>query len=420
MFDIDKWQEIWLTISRNKVRSLLTAFGVFWGILMLTLLLGLSNGLSNGMKSNIQGIATNSCFFFSNTTSEPYAGFKKGRRWDIRLADIALIRSQVEGVSDVAAIVFGGRGTDNVMYGDKLGSFNLRGNGPELLRIEEQNMLYGRYINEIDTEQKRKVCVIGQNVYAAFFKEGSDPCGLLIRCNGQYFRIIGVTKGVSNTISLGGRSDDMVVLPITTMQQLYNQGDVVHFFGVRAQDHYDIIKLEQNIKDILKLRHQIAPSDPQAVGSLNIGEMFKTFMYLFLGINILTWIVGVGTLLAGVIGVSNIMLVSVKERTREIGIRRALGAKPINIITQIMTESLVLTALAGFGGFSLGVGILALIDQIIAQAPTGQDIFLQQLMIDFKVGISAALILLFFGLLAGLLPAWRAMQIKPIEALGEE
>lgn len=420
MFDLDKWHEIWITISRNKLRSLLTAFGVFWGILMLTLLLGVSNGLSNGMKSNIQGIATNSCFFFSNLTSESYAGFKKGRRWDIRLSDIALIRSKVEGVSDVAPIVFGGRGTDNVMYGDKLGSFNVRGNGPELVRIEEQNMLYGRYINEIDINQKRKVCVIGKNVYSAFFKDGTNPCGLLIRCNGQYYRIVGVTKGVSNNISLGGRSDDMVVLPITTMQQLYNQGDVVHFFGVRALDYYDVSKLEQNIKDVLKIRHQISPTDPQAVGSINIGEMFKTFMYLFLGISILTWIVGVGTLLAGAIGVSNIMLVSVRERTKEIGIRRALGAKPSNIISQIMTESLVLTALAGFCGFSLGVGILALIDQIIANAPANGDIFLQQLMIDFNVGVSAAVILLFFGLLAGLLPAWRAMQIKPIEALGEE
>ncbi len=212
----------------------------------------------------------------------------------------------------------------------------------------------------------------------------------------------------------------MVVLPITTMQQLYNQGDVVHFFGVRAQDHYDISKLEQSIKDVLKIRHQISPTDPQAVASINIGEMFKTFMYWFLGISILTWIVGVGTLLAGAIGVSNIMLVSVRERTKEIGIRRALGAKPSNIISQIMTESLVLTAMAGFLGFSLGVGILALIDQIIANAPANGDIFLQQLMIDFKVGVSAAAILLFFGLLAGLLPAWRAMQIKPIEALGEE
>ncbi|HQN87875.1 MAG TPA: ABC transporter permease [Bacteroidales bacterium] len=420
MFDLDKWHEIWITISRNKLRSLLTAFGVFWGILMLTLLLGVSNGLSNGMKSNIQGIATNSCFFFSDATSEPYAGFKKGRRWDISLSDVALIRSRVEGVSDVAPIVFGGRGTDNVMYGDKLGSFGVRGNGPELVRIEEQNMLYGRYINEIDINQKRKVCVIGKNVFTAFFNNGTNPCGLLIRCNGQYYRIIGVTKGVSNNISLGGRSDDMVVLPITTMQQLYNQGDVVHFFGVRAQDHYDISKLEQSIKDVLKIRHQISPTDPQAVASINIGEMFKTFMYLFLGISILTWIVGVGTLLAGAIGVSNIMLVSVRERTKEIGIRRALGAKPSNIISQIMTESLVLTAMAGFLGFSLGVGILALIDQIIANAPANGDIFLQQLMIDFKVGVSAAAILLFFGLLAGLLPAWRAMQIKPIEALGEE
>lgn len=420
MFDLDKWNEIWLTISRNKGRSFLTAFGVFWGILMLVLLLGVSNGLTNGMRNNLKGISTNSCFFFSNLTTVPYAGFKKGRNWDIELSDIQMIGSQIEGVEAAVAVVFGGRGSNNVMYGDKIGSFNVRGTSPDFTKIEEQNMLFGRYINTIDNQQKRKVCVIGKNIYDALFLQGTDPCDKIIRCNGQYFRIVGVTKSVSNNIQIGGRSDDIVTLPLRTMQQLYNYGDIVHFLGVKVYDNYPTEKVEADVKDLLKIRHQISPNDPTAVSSMNLSQMFHSFMALFTGISILTWIVGLGTLLAGVIGVSNIMLVSVRERTKEIGIRRALGAKPYNIISQIMSESLVLTLLAGFIGLVCGVGILSVADQILTNLPPDSNVFLCNLMISLKTGCSAAFVLIFLGLTAGILPAWRALQIKAIEALSEE
>jgi len=285
--------------------------------------------------------------------------------------------------------------------------------------VEEQKIIYGRYINDVDIQDKRKVCFIGKNVYNELFKPGENPIGQVIRSNGIYYTVIGVGSGLTN-IQIGGRSDDMVVLPFSTMQSAYNQGDIIHFMAAVAQDNMDASYVEKEVKRILKSQNNIAPTDERAVGSFNISEMFKMFNYLFLGIRILIWIVGLGTLLAGAIGVSNIMLVSVNERTKEIGIRRALGAKPKDIITQIINESLVLTAIAGFVGLSLGVGILAFFDNLINNLPPGNGIFLRNIMIQFDVAILASVVIIVVGILAGLLPAGRAMQIKPIEALSEE
>lgn len=419
MFDIDKWQEIWHTITRNKTRSFFTAFGVFWGILMLTLLLGAGNGLEMGMKNEIRGIATNSCFFFANQTSKPYKGFKKGRSWSMRLRDLEVIQNNVPGVKYLSPMIFAGGGTNNLVRGDKAGSFQVRGCLPNYMYVEEQHIIYGRYINEVDIADVRKVCFLGKNVYETLFDKGEDPLGKIVRCNGIYYQVIGVGTGTSN-IQIGGRSENMVVLPITTMQRAYNRGDVFDFLAATAQDGYNVGLMEQEIKTILRSQNSIAPDDDRALESFNISTQFEMFNNLFLGIRILIWIVGVGTLLAGAIGVSNIMLVSVRERTKEIGIRRALGAKPANIISQIMNESLVLTTIAGFIGLSMGVGILALIEFLINHSNVEDQIFISQIVIQFDVALSASFILIVMGLLAGLLPAWRAMQIKPIEALSEE
>lgn len=419
MFDIDKWQEIWHTITRNKTRSFFTAFGVFWGILMLTLLLGAGNGLEMGMKKEIRGLATNSCFFFANQTSKPYKGFKKGRSWSMRNADIEAIQNGVPSVKYLSPMIFGGGGNNNLVRGDKSGSFSVRGCFPNYVNIEEQNILYGRYINDVDITDVRKVCYIGKNVYEKLFEKGENPIGKIIRCNGIYYKVIGVGTGLSN-VQIGGRSEDMVVLPITTMQRAYNRGDVFDFLAATTKDGYDVSLMEEEIKTIVRSQNSIAPDDDRALDSFNISKQFQIFNNLFLGIRILIWIVGVGTLLAGAIGVSNIMLVSVKERTKEIGVRRALGAKPRNIISQIMNESLVLTAMAGFIGLSVGVGILALIEFLISHSNVEDEIFISQIVIRFDVALSASFILILMGLLAGMLPAWRAMQIKPIEALSEE
>ncbi|MCE5174691.1 MAG: ABC transporter permease [Bacteroidales bacterium] len=419
MFDLDKWQEIWMTITRNKTRSIFTAFGVFWGILMLTILLGTGNGLENGMMSNIEGFATNSCFFYTDKTSVNYKGFKKGREWNMHNSDIKVILANVPEIKYLAPMLFGGSSENNTVRGDVAGTFSVRGCYPDYAHVEEQKILFGRYINEVDIQEKRKVCYIGKTIYEALFKPGENPIGQVIRSNGIYYTVIGVGTGLTN-IQIGGRSDEMVVLPFTTMQSAYNQGDIVHFMAAVAKDNVDASYIEEEIKTILKTQNEIAPNDERAVGSFNISETFKMFSYLFLGIRILIWIVGLGTLLAGAIGVSNIMLVSVRERTKEIGIRRALGAKPKDIILQILNESLVLTAIAGFIGLSLGVGILAFFDNIINNLPPESGVFIKNIMIKFDVAILASVVLIVVGLLAGLLPAWRAMQIKPIEALSEE
>jgi len=419
MFDIDKWQEIWITITRNKTRSIFTAFGVFWGILMLTILLDTGNGLENGMKSEIEGLATNSCFFFAERTTLPYKGFKKGREWNMKNSDIKVILANIPEIKYLAPMLFGNRSDNNTVRGDMAGTFNVRGCYPDYAHVEEQKILYGRYINDVDIQDRRKVCFIGKNVYNELFKPGEIPIGQVIRSNGIYYTVIGVGSGLTN-IQIGGRSDDMVVLPFSTMQSAYNQGDIIHFMAAVAQDNVDASYIEKEIKTILRSRNNISPDDERAVGSFNISEMFKMFNYLFLGIRILIWIVSLGTLLAGAIGVSNIMLVSVNERTKEIGIRRALGAKPKDIIIQIINESLVLTAIASFVGLSLGVGILAFFDNLINNMPPGNGIFLRNIMIKFDVAILASVVIIVVGMLAGLLPAWRAMQIKPIEALSEE
>lgn len=419
MFDLDKWQEIWMTITRNKTRSIFTAFGVFWGILMLTILLGTGNGLENGMKSNIEGFATNSCFFWADRTSENFKGFKKGREWNMHNSDIKVILANVPEIKYLAPMLFGNSSENNTIRGDRAGTFSVRGCYPDYAHVEEQKMLYGRYINDVDIQDKRKVCFIGKNIYTALFKPGENPVGQVIRSNGIYYTVVGVGSGLTN-IQIGGRSDDLVVLPFTTMQSAYNQGDIIHFMAAVAKDNVDASYVEKEIKRILKAQNNIAPSDERGVGSFNISEMFKMFSYLFLGIRILIWIVGLGTLIAGAIGVSNIMLVSVRERTKEIGIRRALGAKPKDIISQIINESLVLTAIAGFVGLSLGVGILAFFDNWINNLPPEHGIFIKNIMIKFDVALLASVVLIVIGLLAGLLPAWRAMQIKPIEALSEE
>jgi putative ABC transport system permease protein len=419
MFDLDKWQEIWLTITRNKTRSIFTAFGVFWGILMLTILLGTGNGLENGMMDGIKGFATNSCFFYTDQTSVAYKGFRKGRRWDMHNSDIKVILSNVEDIQYLAPMLFGGRSENNTVRGDKAGTFNVRGCYPDYANIEAQDIIYGRYINTVDVEEVRKVCFIGKNVYEKLFLPGENPVGQVIRSNGIYYKVIGVGSGMSQ-VQIGGRSDDMVVLPFSTMQRAYNQGDIIHFMAATAKEGRDVGLMEQEIKTILKSQNNIAPEDDRACGSFNISKQFKMFSYMFLGIRILIWIVGIGTLLAGAIGVSNIMLVSVRERTKEIGIRRALGARPRNIIAQILNESLVLTAIAGFIGLSLGVGILSLFDNIINNMPPGSDIFIKNIVIRFDVALTASFILIAMGLMAGMLPAMRAMQIKPIVALGEE
>ncbi len=419
MFDIDRWQEIWITITRNKTRSLLTCFGVFWGILMLVLLLGSGKGMQNGIFKNVNGFATNSCFFYTDRTAEPYKGYRKGRNWSMRNRDLEAIKQKVQGIKYISPMHWGPQGNNNVVKGQKAGSYNVRGVYPDYFNIETQHIYYGRLLNEIDLQEKRKVCLIGTRVYEVLFKPGEDPTGQYIRVNGIYYQVVGVIKAKPRA-NIGGRTEESVMLPFSTLQQVTNNGDKFWFLCITGEDGYSCDKIMNDVKTLLKAQNEISPTDPQAVGSFSIAKQAETFNMLFLGIDILVWLVGMGTLLAGIIGVSNIMMVTVKERTKEIGVRRALGAKPANIITQVMSESLVLTALAGLIGLALGVFLLDVVNRVLESGGSNSDTFFTNPEININTAIAATIILLFSGLLAGLIPAWRAMQIKAIDAIREE
>lgn len=411
---MDFLEEIWSTISRNKSRSILTAFGVFWGILMLMVLMGLGNALTNGIYSQIDGFAINSCFMGAGTTSKPYKGFQRGRSWDIETADMQYITKEVPGVAAVVPIVF--MWASNVSYGGKHNDFSMRGTSPDYPKVMRTNLLQGRFINEIDLQQKRKVCVIGNKVYHTLFSFGEDPIGKRILCGNIEFVVVGVrTKNTSN-FYVGGDPDETIFIPLTTAQQIAHSGDNIDMILALAEDNIAVSTIETEIKRILRERHQIAPDDEKAIWGFNPEEELKSIGYLKMGLMALIWLIGLGTLISGAVGVSNIMLVTVRERTKEIGVRRAIGASPWLIARQIMAESTALTALAGLTGIIVGVGVIAILENTMMQG----DSFLRNPQVSFSAAFGSLIVIVVVGMLAGLLPALRALKIKPIEALSEE
>jgi len=417
MFDLDRFQEIWATITRNKVRSLLTGFGVFWGIFMLVIMLGAGTGLKHGIMDQLEGFATNSCLMGSSTTGLPYQGFQKGRQWNLHNKDVDILRESVPELDCLSPMLFGGRNTNNIVYNENYGTFQIKGVYANYTEVERQFVEKGRFINELDNLDERKICIIGTKVYEELFPTKENPLGRYIRIWGIYFQVVGVVSGNSN-VNINGRSAESVFLPFKTLQKLINQGDVIHILMATAQPDVPVSEMEKKMKELIKANNHIDPKDEQAIWSFNLENQFNMFKYLFLGIAIVVWIVGSGTLLAGIIGVSNIMVVTVRERTKEIGIRRALGAKPRTIIAQIMWESLVLTALAGILGLCFGVLCLYLADTYWLQ--NAENMFISNPIVSFSTAVSSTVILLFFGLIAGSIPAARAMQIKAIDAIQEE
>lgn len=416
MFDLDFWEEIWQTIKRNRKRSLMTAFGVFWGILMLVVMAGAGIGMQRMMMGRLAGVATNSAFLFSDRASLPYKGMPSGRWWQMDLDDVQAVKNSIDGVQSVVGTNWGG--SYNFSRGDRKGTFQMMGYMPDYQKIIPQSIDYGRFINDIDMEQRRKVCVIGNQVYKELFPEGGNPVGQELKMNGGFYTVVG-SYTASNAISFsdGPRT---VIVPLSTLQQMYNSANRVNMMAFTGDDDLDMTKLEDDIKALLRSRHTISPDDKKAIGGFNLGEQFAIFSKLFLGISLITWIVGVGTLLAGIVGVSNIMLVVVRERTQEIGVRRALGAPPRTIITQIMSESFVLTFVAGVAGLFVGVGILSVFDSIMAAKSIAQGEIVTAWQISFSAAISAAAVLMMGGIIAGIIPAYRAILIKPVDAIREE
>lgn len=418
MFDLDKWQEIWNTITANKMRSVMTGFGVFWGIFMLVILIGVGNAFQGGMEQNIKGFATNSGFFFTNVTSEPYKGFRKGRSWNMNNRDLEIIKQKATALEYISPMLFGESSSKNIVMGRKSTSAQVMGVYPDQFKIQTQTVIKGRLFNDLDIRNVGKVALIGKTVAENLFDSGQDPIGAYIRVNGIYFQVVGVIRPNSKA-QIGGDAETSVYIPFSTMQKAFNQGDIIHFMGATAKEGMSVSTLEDQIKTILKTNHNIAPNDEKAIRSFNIEKEFKTFANLFLGIRTLIWIVGLGSLLSGIIGVSNIMLVTVRERTREIGVRRALGAKPVTIVSQIVSESFILTFIAGFGGLFFGVIILELIS-IGMRGGASEDMFFIPPFISFGTALVSMSILIASGLFAGLMPALRALSIKAIDAIREE
>ena len=420
MFDFDGIHEIWQTIARNKTRSLLTAFGVFWGIFLLVVLSSTGNGFENGMMKQVEGVTPNTGFFFTSTTSEPYKGYQKGRSWSMQMSDIEALKEAfpfIKAISPEASVY--SSEDKNVVYGSRSGSFTVKGVMPEYNEIEKSKIMKGRFINETDIAANRKVCLLGKKVYTTMFERGENPIGKMVKVNGIYFQVVGVARSYTDNVNINGSVDESVILPFTTMQQVFALGDKINFFALVADDDTPLPEIEEDVMQLIKQRHDIAPTDKDAIRSFNLSEIFKAFKGLFFGIHILIWIVGLGTLMSGIIGVSNIMLVTVKERTREIGVRRAIGAKPKNIITQVLSESLLLTTLAGLAGLCIGVGIMAIVGMITSNMPSDNMMF-QDPYMSFKAAVLASIIVILSGLLAGVLPALRAIQIKAIDAIREE
>ncbi len=416
IFERDNWQEIMAGIRKNKLRTFLTMLGVFWGIFMLVIMLGSGNGLRNGVLKDFSGSATNSFFCWAQQTSKAYEGLKPGRRFNFNLADVKALE-QIKELDVVSPMneLGGYDGVNNVVRGLKTAVCKIQANLPNLAKIKEFKISKGRFINDLDEREKRKVCVIGPRVAELLFKKGETVIGQFIRVNGVYFKVIGLTKVASDGDE--GRDDAILInIPFSTFQNAFNMGDVVGWFAIKSRDDISAEISEKRVMDILKQRHKISPLDEKAIGHWNMEVEFKKLEGLFLGIEILVWIVGIGTLLAGVIGISNIMLIIVKERTKEIGVKRALGAVPMQIIGQIMLEAVFLTSLAGYAGLLVGVLSLELLNSAIGESG---EMFSNPT-IDFKVALSALLILILSGALAGLIPARKAVAIKPVEALRSE
>ena len=411
-FDIDSFREIADSLVRNRSRSLLTGFGVFWGMFMLLFMMGGGEGIKKSIESNFEGFATNTAILVSSQTSEPYGGFQEGRYWNLTYTDIERIRHMIPEMETITPTIASWGG--NIIRDTYTASGNVKGVFADYAKIEEPKLRYGRYLNETDILQERKVCVIGKRIYNDLFPDGGDPCGEFIQVGPVYYQIVGVDYNSGN-ISINGRAENTVSVPLPVLQKINNRGETVDLICVTAKSGVRMTELEPRLRQILARQHRFNPADKQALFIINTEQMFSLVDNLFRGVNFLIWLVGLGTILAGVIGVSNIMMVTVRERTTEIGIRRAIGATPRDILSQIILESISLTLAAGSFGIVFAVQLLRLVEQIsIASGNTGGY------QIGFWTAIVAALMLTALGVVAGLAPASRAMAIKPVDAMRDE
>ncbi len=413
IFDLDKWDEILQSITRNKSRSFLTAFGIFWGIFMLVFLMGGGKGLKAMLASNFENLSQNSYMVFTQTTSKPYKGYKKGREWHIKLSDVASVKQKVSEVEHISPVL--GRWGISAVYKDKISNGNtVKGIRPDFYHIESAQIVHGRNLNESDISQCRRVCVIGKKIQEDLFGD-DNPIGQFIKVDSVYYQVVGINNSVSN-MGVMGPTPRSIIIPYSTMQRLYNFGENVAMLAMTIKKGHAVNDIEPKVNAVLKQIHDIAPDDDRALIGFNTEMMFMLIESLFDGINLLVWLIGIGTLVAGAIGVSNIMMVTVSERTVEIGIRRAIGAKPRNILTQILSESILLTIIAGLFGISFATLLLSGLEHVANQSADTSVSF----QVSFGMAAAAGVLLTLLGALAGIMPALRALSVRPIDAIRDE
>jgi putative ABC transport system permease protein len=413
--DLDTWAEIGAVLRRNKLRTAMTAMGVFWGLLMLILMLGFGQGLEQTATKNFSRSSTNSVFMWGGRTSLPYKGERPGKWIGFRNGDIQPL-SELEGLAFIAprTQLGGWRNGNLVVRGAKTGSYNVMGDVPDMFKVASVELVQGRLLNPLDLEEQRKVAVIGSQVLREIF-EGDPPIGELIRVQGVYFQVVGVVRSI-RADERGDRDNNAVHVPFTTFQKAFNVGDSVGWFALMAEEDVSAADLEARAKAVLFERHGVHPNDDNAVGSYNAQEEVQRIQNLFTGIRLFVWFVGAATLLSGVVGVSNIMLVVVRERTKELGLRRALGATAWNIVGLIVTEAVVLTSIAGWLGLAAGLAIV----EISAWMIGNESEAIGPPSVEIPATLTALAVLVLAGILAGLLPAQRAAQVHPVEALRTE
>ncbi|RIV73829.1 ABC transporter permease [Flagellimonas aequoris] len=416
LFDRDLWIEIFHTLGKNMFRTFLTMLGVIFAMIILVLLLGSANGMSNGFNKIFAGTASNSLFVWGQQTSEPYKGFERGRRIRYKIEDAEILKKQIPEIEVLAPRIelASHRGTVTVYRNGQTSGSAVYGDYPEIDNITKKKLVEGRFLNQTDMDHSKKVCVIGEETYKLLFEKGEKAIGENIRINGVYFTVVGIYKP-NNNINIDG--ENAVFIPFTTFQKAFNSGDQMGWMAIAVQENTPVPVVEKQIKDILKAKYDIHPDDERAIGSFDMSEIFNNITAFTTVLQGFSFFVGIFTLLAGVIAISNILLITVKERTKEIGVRRALGATPKIVKRQIVVEAIVLTAFAGLVGFAISVGILSIMDSMWG---SGDNFPFVKPMISVPQFLVSFVLMVGLSVLIGLLPANRAVRVRPIEALREE
>ena len=417
LFDRNTWQEIFGSISKNKIRTVITIIGVLWGIFVYIGMSGAAKGLDNGFERQFETVAMNSLFAWAQSTSKPYDGFKTGRQLRLELSDVQVLQNRIPELQFIAPrnakCVFGGEQA-LIVRGQKSSNFAVYGDFPVFTKIATKKIYdNGRFINKDDIEQARKVCVIGERTRKELFEEDEEPIGGYIRIDNIYFQVVGVHKYVPGG---GFETDGDIYIPFSTYKKLYNTGEYIDWLTIAAYDDADVVQVEEDVKSVLKSIHRVDPTDERAFGSFNLGEIFNRIMGFSKGLTFLSLVIGIATILAGVIGIGNILLISVKERTKELGVRRALGATPKEVRSQIILESVFLTFIAGVMGIILGALTLSAVNNLTKDI----DFPYTNPTVPIPYVLGAMVLMIVLGTLIGLIPAQRAVSIRPIDALREE